>query len=279
MYKWTLMFVLSAGCVWAQTPVQIPALSISTAPVAFAVSGETVKGAPYSADTTTERVQMLADGNRIQQTTTGTVARDSEGRMRDERVLSGISGPGGEAPHIITIHDPVAGHDYTLDSNTKVAFGSPELKALFKGKDGAAMPKPNPAATTEFLFTGTAGPVIAARKLQGSTESEANVVKTDLGAQSMEGVLVEGTRITRTIPAGSVGNEQPIVITTETWYSPDLKVLVMSKSSDPRIGETTYKLTNIQRTEPAPSLFQIPADYTVKQPSDTIFFQKTGGAK
>jgi hypothetical protein len=91
----------------------------------------------------------------------------------------------------------------------------------------------------------------------------------------MEGVLVQGTRLTRTIPAAAMGNERPIVITTETWYSPDLKTLVMSKSDDPRIGETTYKLTNIQRSEPSPSLFQVPSDYTVKeQPEKSIFIQK-----
>jgi len=90
----------------------------------------------------------------------------------------------------------------------------------------------------------------------------------------MERVLVQGTRITHTIPAGSIGNEQPIVITSETWFSPDLKVLVMSKSNDPRMGETTYKLTNIQRSEPSAALFQVPADYTIKEGPAKIFFPK-----
>jgi hypothetical protein len=94
--------------------------------------------------------------------------------------------------------------------------------------------------------------------------SDSNVTKTDLGTQTIEGVPAQGTRVTRTIPAGQFGNEQPMVITTETWYSPDLKVLVMSKSNDPRMGDTTYTLTNIQRSEPAASLFQVPDDYTVR---------------
>jgi hypothetical protein len=98
--------------------------------------------------------------------------------------------------------------------------------------------------------------------------------KTDLGMQTVEGVPAQGTRITRTIEAGQMGNSLPIVITTETWFSPDLKVLVTSKSSDPRIGETTYKLTNIQRAEPDPSLFEAPADYTIRdQPQNTFFYQ------
>jgi hypothetical protein len=71
-----------------------------------------------------------------------------------------------------------------------------------------------------------------------------------------------------------MGNEQPISITTETWYSPDLKLLIMSKNTDPRIGETTYKLTDIQRSEPAATLFQVPDDYTVKdQPANTFIYQ------
>ena len=98
--------------------------------------------------------------------------------------------------------------------------------------------------------------------------------KTYLGTQTVEGVPAQGTRITRTIEAGQMGNALPLVITTETWFSPDLKVLVTSKSSDPRIGDTTYKLTNIQRAEPDPSLFQVPADYTVRdQPENTFFYK------
>ena len=103
---------------------------------------------------------------------------------------------------------------------------------------------------------------------------DADTTKSDLGTQTIEGVPAHGTRVTRTIPAGQIGNVQPIVITTESWYSPDLKVLVMSKSNDPRMGETTYKLTNIQRSEPSPSLFQPPDDYTVKDQPGEIFFHR-----
>ena len=70
--------------------------------------------------------------------------------------------------------------------------------------------------------------------------------------------------MTTTIPAGSIGNEQPILVVSEQWFSPDLKVLVMTKHSDPRSGENTYRLTNITQTEPARSLFEVPADYTLK---------------
>jgi hypothetical protein len=86
-----------------------------------------------------------------------------------------------------------------------------------------------------------------------------------LPARQIEGVMAQGKRITRRIPAGAIGNEQPIVMVTEEWYCPDLQVLVLTRTSDPRTGETTYSLTNITRVEPSPSLFDVPADYTVKQ--------------
>jgi hypothetical protein len=78
-------------------------------------------------------------------------------------------------------------------------------------------------------------------------------------------VSAQGTRYTRIIPAGQIGNEKPITIVSEHWYSNDLQMTVMSKRSDPQFGETTYTLTNIQRGEPAASLFAVPAGYTVQE--------------
>ena len=98
----------------------------------------------------------------------------------------------------------------------------------------------------------------------GFASGGGTVNKEDLGQQVIEGVVATGTRTTTTIAAGSIGNEQPILIVSEQWFSPDLKVLVMTKHSDPRTGETTYRLTNIVQTEPARSLFEVPADYTIK---------------
>src|SRR5215510_4735327 len=94
-----------------------------------------------------------------------------------------------------------------------------------------------------------------------SGEAEAN--QESLGTQAIEGVMAEGTRITLTIPAGKIGNERPIVTVNERWYSQELQTVVLTKNSDPRMGETTYRLTNINRSEPDPSLFQVPADYTI----------------
>jgi hypothetical protein len=79
----------------------------------------------------------------------------------------------------------------------------------------------------------------------------------------MEGILVNGVRTTHTIPAGRIGNDKPISIVTEVWTSPDLKTIVYSKRSDPRMGEQTFQLQNIVRAEPDPSLFAVPADFTI----------------
>jgi hypothetical protein len=94
-----------------------------------------------------------------------------------------------------------------------------------------------------------------------------------LGTQVIEGVVAEGTRSTITIPAGTIGNEQPIKVVSERWTSPELKVLVQSRQLDPRFGETTYRLTNIARAEPSPSLFEVPPDFTLVEPGGDVFFR------
>jgi len=86
-----------------------------------------------------------------------------------------------------------------------------------------------------------------------------------LEKKTIEGIAVEGRRNTSTIAPGQIGNEQPITITSEEWRSPELNVLVMTHHTDPRIGETSYRLTNVVRAEPDPSLFQVPAGYTIRE--------------
>ncbi len=288
MGKGLLISIVCAGCAFGQAavtpagpkplvlslgdPSQFGPVGITTA---LAGPMGTVTGAPYSAQVTTERVQMLADGNRIKQTSSGSVARDSQGRVRRDEALPGLTSNSGEAPHIVMIDDPVAHVHWTLDAQTRTAI----KMSIPTGKSGVATSLgllPPPSATTKtWFYSSSAIPPITAGSVQISTSAavskNGNVSETDLGTQTMEGVPAQGKRTTRTIPAGQIGNEQPIVIATETWYSPDLKVLVMSKSDDPRMGETTYTLSNIQRAEPAASLFQVPDDYTVKDNPDGNF--------
>jgi len=142
--------------------------------------------------------------------------------------------------------------------------------------------KPGEAETGAILFKfdgRASAPGEIARVFEMSKEETANGAKAttvlafdepgvetqQLGKQLVEGVEAEGTRTTRTIPAGEIGNEQPIRIVSERWYSPELQVVVMTRHSDPRMGETTYKLTNVVRGEPSAALFQVPSDYAVRE--------------
>ena len=113
-------------------------------------------------------------------------------------------------------------------------------------------------------------PMILERTLIGPDASD---LKTeDLGSKTIEGLLVNGTRTTRTIPAGQIGNDRALSIVTEVWTSPDLKIVVSSKRSDPRMGEQTFQLTNITRGEPDASLFTVPADFKVVEGPQKILY-------
>jgi len=105
---------------------------------------------------------------------------------------------------------------------------------------------------------------IAGRRGRGAAARQ-NIKTESLGRQTIEGVPADGTRTTMTIAAGQWGNEQPIQIVTERWYSPDLQTVVLSKHTDPRTGETVSKLANVSRAEPPTSLFEPPADYKVAE--------------
>lgn len=211
--------------------------------------GKTVKGAPYSAVTETETIQTLADGSRIIRKTTANVYRDSEGRTRREQTLHNI-GPfassraaGGDAPQIIFINDPVAGVNYTLDPRNRTA----RKMTLRGGPPPPPMQRP-PQSSSEA-------------KREAKTEAKTE----SLGKQTIEGVEAEGTRSTFTIPAGQIGNERALEIVSERWYSPALQEVVLSKHLDPRLGEHIYRLKNINRSEPARALFEVPADYTISE--------------
>jgi len=254
--------------------------------------GKVVKGAPYSAEAVTETIQTLGDGNRIVNKFTSSVFRDSEGRTRREQTLKGLGplGAGEEPLQTIFINDPVAGVAYSLDTRSHTAHKSLPFKFEFASKASAAGAEsqtfdfkiaPGAPAGGNIVMTapppgGPEGPRIAPPALEGALGAATyvfrtrqgpnpNEVKEQLGKQLIEGVEAEGTRTTVTIPAGEIGNERAIEIVSERWYSPELQVVVMTRTSDPRVGETTYKLTNISRTEQVRSLFEVPAGYTVKE--------------
>lgn len=287
MFKIWLISLVCAGCAMAQSEMgpagKVAAQMAGPAGITTALAGPmpNVTGAPYSAETVTERDQQLADGNRIVQSHSGSVARDSHGRTRREETMPGLKGSAGEATQLVMIDDPVAHVHWTLNSQNKTATKMP-IPNLPAGAPGPDVPMPMSTGNVLY-FTAGSGPGTSVslfsstmRVKDANGGSDPNVVKTDLGTQTIEGVPAQGTKITRTFPAGSeLGNEQPLTITTETWFSPDLKVVVSSKSSDPRMGETSYRLTNIQRSEPAASLFQVPDDYTVQDaPALTLKLQQ-----
>jgi hypothetical protein len=315
-------------------------------------AAKVVKGAPYSAEVTTEVNQALADGNVIAKRTTGRVYRDGEGRTRQETVVDG-------AVRSIQLRDPVAGTsvmllpsskkvvrlpkvDFDTDfkdvkvlrvgereiriENGKVsvdgkpASGTVELKAggkeirvengkvtidgkeMVPGEGGrkvvvrrvdqvepgdgtqreevrihvfrasgdgeaVAIAPPAPPATPRAPRVAPVAPVPPLPPLppmpsvlDGAT-LKAKATTTSLGVKEFDGVRAEGKSTVRTIPAGEIGNRNPILITSESWRSPELQVTVYSRHSDPRHGETVYRLTNIRRGEPAADLFRVPEDY------------------
>ena len=254
---------------------------VVTAGAVASISASPVVGAPYSGTITNEMVQTLSDGTHITQTTTGTVARDSQGRTRQDAPLPMIGNlSAANAPHLVFILDPVAQVSYTLNLTDKTAQKMP----------APPFSAPNAAMANEKLFlqmgpqvSVTGGgpmplapmpqmPVMPLQKMDISRNDAANTTTEDLGSQTMEGALVNGTRTTRTIPTGQIGNDAPIKIVTEVWTSPDLKTVVYSKRGDPRMGEQTFQLTNIVRAEPDPSLFFVPAGFTITDGPQPIQF-------
>jgi TonB family protein len=156
--------------------------------------------------------------------------------------------------------------DAAIEAARRWSFkpGEAETAAISYKFDGRATVAGELLKVFEITKTAENG-VKGERNVMVLTSDSPNVETQSLGKQIIEGVEAEGTRTVRTIPAGQIGNEQPIQIVHERWYSPELQVTVMTRNSDPRTGETTYRLTNISRAEPAASLFQVPADYTVKE--------------
>jgi hypothetical protein len=236
-----------------------------------------VQGAPYSATITNESVQTLADGNRIVQTSTGTTARDSQGRTRHDTALPAIGNlSAANAPHLVFIQDPVAQASYTLNLTDKTAQ---KIPMPFAGAAGSAAA--GGGTSVFFVQMGNAAPATTALPpppgiviQKGLAVNEQTQESTeDLGTQMLEDVFVKGVRTTRTIPAGQIGNDKPISIVTEVWTSPDLKTIVYSKRSDPRVGEQTFQLMKIVRVEPDPSLFTVPADFKIIDGPQNIIYR------
>ena len=284
-FKRTLILVLAAaGCAVAQEAgnVMTFAAPVHASAIAFgavAGPGGVVKGAPYTATITNESVQTLADGTHITESSSGSTARDSQGRTRQDAPLPAIGNlSAADAPHLVFLQDPVAGSSYTLNLTEKTAWKNPMLPPGGFSTAGAV----TTSTDTFYVHTGSgvppvdlpplaAPPMVVAKRMAVDDDAEVNT--ENLGSQTMEGVQVTGVRTTQTIAVGKIGNDRPISIVTEVWTSPELKTIVLSKRNDPRMGEQTFKLTNIQRTEPDPSLFMVPSDYKISEGPRTFIYK------
>jgi hypothetical protein len=246
-----------------------------------------IAGAPYSAEKVEEHVQTLADGTHISQTFPPTrIYRDSMGRTREERppFRGPLEGHGIDSKGmiIVEINDPVAHFRYVFSLTEPIAHrqelpaekshvASPQFPNGHSVAGATGDTEPTPAPRVRAVVPSTA----ARRKVDDPTRPQ--FATEDLGTQIIEGIPAEGSRHTTTWPVGAIGYDRPVTNTNETWKSPDLKEIILNKSDDPRNGESTNKLVNIDRSEPDPSLFEVPPGYTVKEETGefTINFSTT----
>jgi hypothetical protein len=230
-----------------------------------------IKGAPFSAQVVIENTQTLANGVHINNRMSGMLYRDSDGRTRNEE-------PGDGSPEIVFISDPIARVAYHLhmfqQTAVKVKYDSPEVnreieerKAEIEHKHVEMEHKRMAEAHSHeghAELKNEIGVAITEAQLKEDRQMKRERKVESLGTQSFEGVQAVGTRVTFTFPTGAEGNDQPFDIVAEKWYSPDLQMVVMTRNNDPRSGENVYRLTNINRSEPARSLFEPPSDFRLK---------------
>jgi hypothetical protein len=241
---------------------KMPDGEISFFSAEMAGAGEVVTAAPYSATAITESTQILGDGNRIVNKTSSFVARDSQGRTRRETVLNRIGPLQVDSPKLVFINDPTSHTQYIVTPGgnaTKVvrdeatwSVGPDIINLNLRGAGERGL--------KEKMIVRAQGTSERRKESEGAEQ----VKHEDLGTQTIEGVSAEGKRETVTIPAGQIGNDRAIDIVSETWYSPELHTMVLRKHSDPRVGETVFRLTEIKRSEPDASLFQTPAGAKIK---------------
>ena len=222
--------------------------------IGFQGNFEVVKNQPYKAQANTETRRTLADGSHITQSTTAMVARDSEGRTVSAQKA-------GDSLTITAIFDPVAKTHIDYNSDTKIAHvlamptqtGSPSQVSVALSGAGPS--------------SGNVGFFVQSRAVPSQLTAK-HTTTEPLGTKTIEGIQVTGTRTTSTIPAGAIGNEEDLTTTREEWYSADLKLVVQSTQNDPRFGQTTYTLNDIQQGSPDEALFQVPTDYKIEEIPD-----------
>jgi hypothetical protein len=232
---------------------------------------------PYTATRKVSLVQKLADGTTITRVNTDTEARDSHGRTMQQTSIAGIQGQNITNTHVM---DPAARTQIIWMSQGKQATrihlpdlhgvaqqSGPIAVGLSSGSMGVGSYETSFSQTIQTGGPATA-PMIGIVNSPGGTGHDPNLRPArqteKLGSKSIAGIYAEGTKITVTYPVGFFGNDRPIVTVHETWMSPDLKLLMLSIDDDPRSGIRTTEVTNLDRAEPSPALFQVPEGYTIK---------------
>lgn len=202
---------------------------------------------PFRAAWVTTSVQTLSDGTQVTYVEREVRIRDAEGRVRIERYAprndsspEATGTPSGE-PVSVEIADPVAGQTIRLSPLKKTAAIT-------------AFPVPSevrPAPPVHFAAPPSAATVLPRPQFE------------QLGTQSIDGVEAVGTRITQVIPVGAQGNDRDLTIVHESWFSPELKIDLLTKHSDPRSGDATTEVKDLSLEQPDPALFQVPEGYKV----------------
>lgn len=216
-------------------------------------------GKPFSAMAISRSEQTWVDGTHVTHTVTMMEYRDMEGRIREEPA---------EPPNPvkqITIRDRIANVVYRLNIAERTATKSSILPIVQtplgtgrggRGGSGGLPQLQNNLENLNQLRT-------AMQNLSRTAAKNPNETVEDLGITSLNGVLAHGTRTTVVVPAGAIGNDREFRSTEERWFSDELNLLIKSVSTDPRFGTTTYERKNISRETPDPSLFQVPAGYSI----------------
>jgi hypothetical protein len=220
-----------------------------------------VPDAPFSAKMIIESSERMPDGSLTNKTTTSLIYRDSKGRTRRDWLPEILSSTTAD-PTRSVIHDAVAGFTYELDHRATSAKQTILARSRMRTSAGMEAAAKQAGGRSQMLPVPTT--IGTGNALQPTTANSAPANKPEsLGSQNIEGILAEGTRLKVTLPAGKIGNDKPVEITVERWYAPGLQTVILVKRTDSRTGETTYRLTDINRNEPAAALFTVPSNYKI----------------
>jgi hypothetical protein len=219
-------------------PLAFVCIAIALSPVAVAqtrgVFVTPIPNAPLLAVVNTESSQLLKDGTPLNQKTLSAIARDRQGRIFNERRAL-IPASETATPPILSIHiyDPQTRTSTFIDPQRQVAWQSTLNR-----------------------------PPAAAPPLATSSAANSYIKKENLGTRTMEGVEVHGVRDIQTIPAEANGGKE-VTVVDEYWYSDDLRLNMLAIHKDPRTGEQTTTVTQVDRSEPDPAIFEIPSGYKI----------------